>query len=49
MPAINSISADKLSRLIGTPTCPILIDVRTDDDFAADPKLIPTAHPAKPS
>ncbi|MEH2513123.1 rhodanese-related sulfurtransferase [Nitrobacteraceae bacterium AZCC 1564] len=43
MSAINSISADKLGRLIGTPACPILIDVRTDDDFAVDPKLIPTA------
>lgn len=43
MSAINSISVDKLGRLIGTPACPILIDVRTDDDFAADPKLIPTA------
>lgn len=43
MSAINSISADKLGRLIGTPACPILIDVRTDDNFAADPKLIPSA------
>lgn len=43
MSAINSISPDKLGRLIGTPGCPILVDVRTDADFAADPKLIPTA------
>ncbi|WP_424630189.1 chromate resistance protein ChrB domain-containing protein [Bradyrhizobium sp. SYSU BS000235] len=43
MSAINSISADKLGRLVGTPACPILIDVRTGDDFAADPKLIPSA------
>lgn len=43
MSAINSISAEKLGRLIGTPGCPILIDVRADNDFAADPKLIPTA------
>ena len=35
------ISTDKLARLIGTPKSPILVDVRTDDDFAADPRLIP--------
>src|SRR5689334_6704497 len=43
MSAINSISVDKLGRLIGTPACPTLIDVRSDVDFAADPQLIPTA------
>jgi rhodanese-related sulfurtransferase len=41
MSSINSISTDKLARLIGTPKCPTLIDVRMDDDFAADPRLIP--------
>ena len=39
----NSIKAEKLSRLVGTPTAPIIIDVRTDEDFAADPRLIPAA------
>ena len=33
MPAINTISPEKLSRLIGTPTCPALIDVRPSGDF----------------
>jgi rhodanese-related sulfurtransferase len=32
-----------LSRLIGTARTPVLIDVRTDEDFAADPRLIPGA------
>ena len=32
MPAYNSISADKLFRLIGTPNCPTIIDVRPDAD-----------------
>jgi len=41
MPSINSISADKLVRLIGTPHCPALIDVRNDNDFAADPRFVP--------
>ena len=39
----HDISIDKLARLIGTPNCPALIDVRTDEDFAADPRLIPGA------
>jgi rhodanese-related sulfurtransferase len=41
MSSINIISADKLARLIGTAKCPALIDVRTEEDFAADPRLIP--------
>lgn len=41
MSSINTISIDKLSRLIGTPKCPVLIDVQTDEDLAADPRLIP--------
>jgi rhodanese-related sulfurtransferase len=39
--AINSISVDKLVRLIGTPRCPALIDVRPNDDFDSGPRLIP--------
>jgi rhodanese-related sulfurtransferase len=41
MSSFNTISPEKLARLIGTPKCPLLIDVRTDDDFASDPRLIP--------
>lgn len=44
MSSINSISIDKLARLIGTPKCPWIIDVRTADDFAADPRLLPGAR-----
>jgi hypothetical protein len=43
MPSPTSISMDKLSRLIGLPKCPQLIDVRTEEDFTADPRLIPGA------
>jgi rhodanese-related sulfurtransferase len=43
MSSYTSISTDKLSRLIGTANAPVLIDVRIDEDFAADPRLIPTA------
>jgi hypothetical protein len=41
MSSVNTISVDKLARLIGTPKCPTIIDVRIDEDFALDPRLIP--------
>ena len=41
MPSPNTISVEKLARLIGVPQCPVLIDVRVDEDFTADPRLIP--------
>jgi len=43
MSAPNTISIDKLVRLIGTPKCPLLVDVRPQGDFEADPHLIPSA------
>jgi rhodanese-related sulfurtransferase len=43
MSSYTSISPEKLSRLIGTAGAPTLIDVRLDEDFAADPRLIPGA------
>ena len=43
MSSFNSISPDKLARLIGRPDCPALIDVCTEEDFAADPRLVPGA------
>jgi rhodanese-related sulfurtransferase len=43
MSSYSSISSEKLSRLIGTASAPTLVDVRIEDDFAADPRLIPSA------
>ncbi len=43
MPAPTAISFDKLTRLIGTPRAPLLLDVRSEEDFAADPRLFPGA------
>ena len=37
----NTISPEKLARLVGTPKCPVVVDVCTDEDFGADPRLIP--------
>ena len=43
MSSYTSITIEKLSRLIGTANTPVLIDVRTDADFAEDPRTIPGA------
>jgi rhodanese-related sulfurtransferase len=43
MSSYSSICSEKLSRLIGTASAPALIDVRIDEHFAADPRLIPGA------
>ena len=43
MPSPNTITIDKLARLIGRPDTPALIDVCTDEDFARDPRLVPGA------
>ncbi len=44
MPGPNQITPATLMRLLGTPDAPVLIDLRIDDDFAADPRTIPTAR-----
>ena len=41
MSSFTSISPDKLARLVGTAKAPALVDVRSDEEFAADPRLIP--------
>ena len=48
MPSPTEITVAQLSRLIGLPGAPVLVDVRTDDEFKSDPQLIPTArrHPS---
>ena len=43
MAAPNSISADKLFRLVGTADCPEIVDVRIDEDFASLPSSIPSS------
>jgi rhodanese-related sulfurtransferase len=41
MSSINTITTDKLARLIGIPKSPVIFDVRTNEDYGADPRLIP--------
>ena len=43
MPAFNDITPAQLMRLVGTPEAPVIIDVRTPEDYAADPRRIPGA------
>jgi rhodanese-related sulfurtransferase len=41
MPGPFSITPQQLSRLIGLPDAPLIIDVRLPEDFALDPCLVP--------
>ena len=43
MSSLNSISSEKLWRLVGVPHGPALVDVRAKEDFAVDPRFIPSA------
>ena len=43
MPSPTDITPSQLARRIGLPDAPVIIDTRIDDDFAADPRQIPTA------
>jgi rhodanese-related sulfurtransferase len=41
MPAPTQITVQQLSRLIGLAGAPVIVDVRIDDDYTIDPRLIP--------
>jgi len=43
MPSPTEITPSQLSKLIGTPNAPMIVDVRTKEDFSLDPFLIPGA------
>ena len=44
MPNFGQITPAQAFRLIGTPEAPVIIDVRTEEDVAALPRMIPTAR-----
>jgi rhodanese-related sulfurtransferase len=44
MPSPTEITVAQLARLIGLPGAPALVDVRADEDFQIDPRIIPTAQ-----
>jgi rhodanese-related sulfurtransferase len=41
MPSVTTISVPQLSRLVGLPSSPAIVDVRLDEDYRADPRLLP--------
>ncbi|WP_457090886.1 chromate resistance protein ChrB domain-containing protein [Microvirga sp. P5_D2] len=41
MSSFNTITPEKLARLVGTPKCPVLINVSTDEDDSSDPRMVP--------
>jgi rhodanese-related sulfurtransferase len=43
MPSLHEITVAQLSRLVGTPEAPIIVDVRVPDHRAEDPRFIPCA------
>ena len=44
MPSTTEITVSQLSRLVGLPNAPTIIDVRLDEDAATDPRLLPGAY-----
>jgi len=44
MASPTEITVNQLSRLIGLTGAPVIVDVRIDDDFAADARLIPASQ-----
>lgn len=44
MPGPDSITTAQLSRLIGLPDAPLIVDMRDDDDYALDPRSLPGAQ-----
>jgi rhodanese-related sulfurtransferase len=43
MPSPDIITIAQLARLAGTPEAPVVVDVRTEEDFAKDPRNLPCA------
>lgn len=41
MSSFTTITTEKLARLIGLPKAPVLVDVRTEEDYRADPRRLP--------
>ena len=43
MPSPNEITCNQLNRLVGADAAPTIIDLRIDEDYQLDPRLIPAA------
>ncbi len=53
LPTPDAITVSQLSRLVGTPDAPLILDVRAEEDLFADSRLLPTSirrdHKSVPS
>src|SRR4051794_40496294 len=43
MPGPDLITSVQFARLLGLPDTPVVIDVRNDDEYATDPRLVPAS------
>jgi rhodanese-related sulfurtransferase len=43
VPSPNIITPSQLARLLGTPDAPVVLDIRTNEGFAGDPRVLPGA------
>jgi rhodanese-related sulfurtransferase len=44
MPSNTEITVPQLTRLVGLPNAPTIVDARTPEDYEADPRLLPAAQ-----
>ncbi len=44
MPSPTQITVAQLSRLVGLPNAPSLVDVRSGEEFQTDPRLVPASR-----
>ncbi|CDX37575.1 Chromate resistance exported protein [Mesorhizobium sp. ORS 3359] len=44
MPSTTAITVPQLARLVGLPDAPCLVDVRVDEDYQADPRILPASY-----
>jgi rhodanese-related sulfurtransferase len=44
MPSTTEITVSQLARRVGLPDQPMILDVRTDEDFGFDPRRLPTSR-----
>jgi len=49
MPSPTEITVAQLSRLVGMPDAPALVDVRSDEEYRVDPRLLPAAQRHAPT
>lgn len=44
MPSTTAVTVPQLIRMVGLPGAPAILDIRTEDDYNADPRLLPASY-----